>query len=190
MKKIQAKMFNRKASSSKSKPDKVIEKLKLRPGQKIADIGAGGGYFSLRFADKVGEEGRVYALDTDQDLLDYIEDIALERGSNNIETILVKEDDIDIPDNELDYIFMRNMTHHLSDRVDYFSSLKRFLKPTGTVTIIEYKEGKSFTFRGIFRHCVPKKIIKHEMDEAGYFLEDEFDFLPEQHFTIYSKEDH
>lgn len=82
---------------------------------------------------------------------------------------------------------MRNVTHHIPNRVEYFKNLKMFLKSDGKIIIIEYKKGKSFTFRGIFGHDVPKEIITREMEEAGYLLEREFDFLPEQHFTIYSK---
>ncbi|HEX68394.1 MAG TPA: methyltransferase domain-containing protein, partial [bacterium] len=85
----------------------------------------------------------------------------------------------------LDFVFMRNVTHHISDRVSYFKNLKKFLKPSGKVVIIEYKKGKPFTFRGMFGHYVSKETIVQEMEEAGYVLEKEFDFLPEQHFTIY-----
>ena len=65
-----AKMFNKKASDPKNKPDQIIETLGLQPGQTIADIGAGGGYFSLRFADAVGRKGVVYAIDTNPEFLE------------------------------------------------------------------------------------------------------------------------
>ena len=57
-------MFNRKASDPKNKPDEILEALELQQGQRVADIGAGGGYFSLRFAEAVGKDGRVFAVDT------------------------------------------------------------------------------------------------------------------------------
>ena len=60
MKKIDAKMFNTKASNPKNKSDEIIKNLKILPGQNIADIGSGGGYFSFRFAELVGKEGKVY----------------------------------------------------------------------------------------------------------------------------------
>ena len=63
---LKARMFNKEASNPKNKPDEVLNVLKLRQGQVIADIGAGGGYFSLRFAEIVGENGRVFAVDTNQ----------------------------------------------------------------------------------------------------------------------------
>ena len=188
MKNFQAKMFNRKACNPKNKPDQIIEAITLKPGQSIADIGAGGGYFSLRFAKIVGQEGKVYAVDASRDFLEFIKKSAKDKGLNNVIPTLVSEDKLDLPEKNLDFVFMRNVTHHIPNRVKYFRNLKDFLKPDSKIIIIEYVKGKFFTFRGIFGHDVPKEIITREMEEAGYLLENEFDFLPEQHFTIYSKQ--
>jgi len=183
---FQAKMFNKKASDPKNKPDQIIEAVALKPGQSIADIGSGGGYFSLRFAEIVGDEGVVYAVDTKPEFLEYIKNNARERGLNNIVPVLIREDRLDLPGKGLDFIFMRNVTHHIPNRIEYFKNLKRFLKPDGRIAIIEYKKGKFFTFRGLFGHYVPEETIIQEMEEAGYLLKKEFNFLPEQHFTIYA----
>ena len=183
---FQAKMFNRRASAPKNKPDQIIEAIALKPGQSIADIGSGGGYFSLRFAKIVGEEGRVYAVDTKPEFLEYVKNSAKEKGLDNVTPALVSGDKLDLPKNSLDFIFMRNVTHHIPSRVEYFKSLKRFLKPDGRIAIIEYKKGKIFIFRGLFGHYLSKEIIIQEMKEAGYSLEKKFNFLPEQHFTIYA----
>ena len=188
MKNFQAKMFNKKASNPKNKPDQIIEAIALKGGQNIADIGIGGGYFSLRFAKIVGQEGKVYAADANPDFLEFIKKSAKDEGLNNIIPMLASEDRLDLPEKSLDFIFMRNVTHHIPNRIKYFRNLKDFLKPDGKIIIIEYKKGKFFTFRGIFGHDVPKEIITREMEEAGYLLKNEFDFLPEQHFTIYSKQ--
>ena len=184
MKNLKARMFNRKASNPRNKPDQIIEAIGLKSGQVIADIGSGGGYFTLKFAEIVGEEGKAYAVDTDEKLLEFVKKTAKEKGLNNVVMILVK-DKLELPKESLDFVFMRNVTHHISNRVSYFKELKKFLKPHGKVVIIEYKKGKPFTFRGLFGHYVPKETIVQEMNEAGYVLEKEFDFLPEQHFTIY-----
>ncbi|MEA1964438.1 MAG: class I SAM-dependent methyltransferase [Candidatus Aerophobetes bacterium] len=187
MKNFQAKMFNRKASNPKNKPDQILEAIALRPGQSIADIGAGGGYFSLRFAEVVGEKGKVYALDKNPEFLEFIKKSAKEKKLTSIIATLTAEERVDLPEKSVDFIFMRNVTHHISNRVNYFEGLKRFLKPDGRVIILEYNRGRSFSFRGIFGHYVSKETIVGEMEEAGYLLEKEFDFLPEQHFTMYSQ---
>jgi len=181
---FKAKMFNKKASHPRNKPNQIIETIGLKYGQVVADIRAGGGYFTLRFAEIVGEDGKVYAVDTDEKLLEFVNSNAKQKGLNNIVTVLVK-DKLELPKESLDLVFMRNVTHHIPNRVSYFKELKRFLKPYGKVAIIEYKKGKPFTFRGMFGHYVAKEVIIREMEEAGYVLEKEFDFLPEQHFTIY-----
>ncbi len=181
-----AKMFNEKASNPKSKPDQILETLALQRGQNIVDIGAGGGYFSLRFADAVGREGKVYAVDTNPKFLEFIRNSANERGLNNVRTILTTEDKLTLPEKSLDFVFMRNVCHHLTNRMEYFRNLTGLLKLDGKIAIVEYKRGGLFSFHRIFGHYVPQEIIVKEMDRAGYQLEEDFDFLQDQSFTIFT----
>ncbi|MHC1605531.1 MAG: class I SAM-dependent methyltransferase [Candidatus Methanofastidiosia archaeon] len=186
MKNLKAEMFNRKASNPKSKPDQILEALELQQGQTIADIGSGGGYFSLRFADAIGKDGQIYAVDTNSELLEFIKICAEEKGLNNVKTILAREDDLTFPKKSLDLVFVRNVYHHLPNRVKYFRKLKHALKTEGRLAIIEYKKSGPFSFHKIFGHYVTKKIIVKEMSEAGYRVNKNFDFLQEQSFTIFS----
>lgn len=178
-------MFNRKASNPRSNPNQILDALALQQGQSIADIGAGGGYFSLRFAETVGKEGKVYAADTNPRFLELIENNAKEKGLNNIQTILATKEDLKFPRRSLDLIFMRNVCHHLKNRVEYFRELWSTLKTEGRIAIIEYRRSKPFTFRGLFQHYVPRETIIEEMNKAGYQVEKEFDFLSEQSFTTF-----
>lgn len=179
-----AKMFNRRASDPRYKPDRIVEALALQRGQFVADIGSGGGYFSLRFAEAVGKEGRVYAVDTNPKMLEFIRHRAQEKGIDNVETLLVESDDLPLPENGLNVVFMRNVCHHLPNRVAYFQKVKNVLKPEGTVAIIEYR--RSGIFRKIFGHYIPQEIILTEMNEAGYQIRETFAFLPDQSFTIFT----
>jgi arsenite methyltransferase len=179
-------MFNKKASDPKNKPDKILENLALKPGQSIADIGAGGGYFSQRFADAIGENGTAYAIDTNPEFLEFVSKIADEKGLSNVKTVLVVEDRLILPKKSLDIIFLRNVYHHLQNRTKYFENLKEFLKPDGKIVIIEYKRGGLFSFRRMFGHYVLKETIIKEMEDAGYQLKNDYDFLPKQSFTMYS----
>ena len=181
-----AKMFNKKASDPKSKPDQILETLALQPGQTIADIGAGGGYFSLRFADAVGKNGIIYAIDTNPEFLEFIMNTANEKGLSNIKTVLAAEDKLILPKKSLDIIFLRNVYHHLPNRVGYFGNLKEFLKSEGKIVIIEYKRGGPFSFQRIFGHYVLKEKIVKEMEDAGYQLKNDYAFLPKQSFTVFS----
>jgi len=185
MSELQAKMFNNKAANPKNKPDLILNAIGLKQGQRIADIGSGGGYFSLRFAEIVGEKGEVYAVDAKQEYLDFIKRSAEEKGLHNLMVVSVSEDGLKLPKRALDVIFMRNVAHHISDRITYFKGLRNHLKSGGRVVVIEYKRGKPISFRRLFGHHVPKETIVREMGEAGYSLEKEFGFLPEQHFSIF-----
>ena len=88
--KFKAKMFNKYASDSESKPDEIIKSLDIKKGITIADLGSGGGYFTLRLAKSTGEMGKVYAVDVDQKLLDIVLKKAKGKGINNIVPILLE----------------------------------------------------------------------------------------------------
>jgi arsenite methyltransferase len=180
-----AEMFNRKASDPKNKPYEVLKALELQQGQKVADIGAGGGYFSLQFAEIVGADGRVFAVDTNPQFLDFIKKTAKEKGLGNVVTILTEKDKPTLLGENLNLIFMRNVCHHLANRAEYFKKLKDALKPEGKIAIIEYRRDKGFSFHRLFGHYVQKEKIIKEMEQAGYQLEKDLDFLPEQSFTVF-----
>jgi arsenite methyltransferase len=186
MKNSKAKMFNMKASDPRNKPDQILKALELRQGQNVADIGAGGGYFCLRFAEAIGRKGKVYAVDTNPEFLEFIRNSAKEKKLNNVKTILVTEDKLSIPGKSLDLVFMRNVTHHIPNRVEYFRNLRGVLKPAGRIAVVEYRRSGRFSFHKLFGHHVNRETIVKEMVEAGYQLEKEFNFLPEQSFTIFS----
>jgi len=180
-----AKMFNKKASNPKNKPDLILDHLQLKKGNLVADIGSGGGYFSLRFAETVGKEGVIFAVDTNSGFLEFIKEKAKEKGLDNVKTVLTFEDDSSLPEN-VDLIFMRNVCHHIPNRTVYFRRLKKLLREGGRVAILEYRKAKRFTFHGLFGHYVPKEKIIKEMTQAGFQLEEDLAFLPEQSFTIFS----
>ncbi len=189
MKKTHAKagMLNKKAASPRSRPDEILKTLALKPGQRVADIGAGGGYFTLRFAEEVGSQGTVYAIDTNPDFLKMISASARARGLGNVKTVIAAGK-LALPKGSLDLIFMRNLHHHLEDRVAYFKTLKAFIKPKGRLVIIEHKPGAGsiFSFRRLFGHSTPKETIISEVSAAGYNLAQGYDILPEQNFLIFS----
>jgi ubiquinone/menaquinone biosynthesis C-methylase UbiE len=183
---FEANMFNRKASDLRNKPDQILEALALQRGQFVADIGSGGGYFSLRFAKAVGKEGWVYALDTNKKMLEFVRKSAKEKGMDNVETLFVEGDDLPLPEKGLNLIFMRNVCHHLPNRVEYFKKVKDLLKPEGTIAILEYRRSARGLFRRIFGHYISKEVIVNEMNEAGYQIKETFDFLPDQSFNIFT----
>lgn len=182
-----AKMFNRKASRKQSRADEILKTLNIQPGQTIADIGSGGGFFTFLFSHLVGDKGTIYAIDTNEDFLAYINRQAAENGLTNIKTVLVTEESIPIPHHSVDLVFVRNVYHHLQNRVHYFMQVKQLLSPSARVSIIEYsRHGSIFSFHRRCGHNVPQEIIVEEMSKAGYTISASFDFLPIQSFTIFT----
>jgi len=154
----------------------------------VADIGAGGGYFALRFATIVGNRGKVFAVDTDSLFLKFIQARAKDKGLSNIVFILTTEKNAALNLENLDLIFMRNVCHHLRKRVEYFKSLRDLLIDDGKIAVVEYRGVERFSFHRLFGHYVPKERLIREMREAGLRIEEDIGFLPEQSFTIYSRQ--
>ncbi len=180
-----AKMFNRKASKKKSKANKVIEILKIQKGYKIADIGSGGGYFTLRFAEKVSEKGHVFAFDINSEFLRYIDIQARQNGLKNITTIQIDDESPKFPVTKIDIIFLRNVYHHLSDRINYLHKLHKLLDKNGKIVIIEHNGSGYLNFNKLFGHFVDPNIIKNEMKNAGFLIENKYFFIKHQSFTIF-----
>ncbi len=178
-------MLNKEASSPGNRPGEIIESLQIPEGYAIADIGSGGGYFTLEFARKVGVEGRVYAVDTQPKYLAFVQRRAGQEGLNNIAFVLASGDKMNLPEAGLDLVFVRNAFHHLPEPVEYFRNLKRFLKPDGKVVVIEHKPKAGFSFVAMFKHYTPVETIRQAMEDAGYSLPQSFSFLPGQTFNVF-----
>lgn len=163
------------------KPDEVVAALALRPGDRVADLGAGGGYFTFRLADAVGPSGRVFAVDVDEGLLAYLADRARDEGRTNVETVLAGYDDARIPPPGVDLVFTCNTFHHLEDRSAYFARLRASLRPGGRVAIVDFTpEGVPFGAHG----TAPATVVA-ELEAAGFALVATHGFLEDQSFLVF-----
>jgi len=171
-------------------PKTVIEALHIPSGARVADLGAGGGYFTFPLAEAVGLEGHVYTVDTEDESLRFIEQDAAQRGGmpRQVTLILATPNNPHLPTSGVDLIFTCNTYHHLSDRVSYMRALAGFLRPNGRIAIIDFKEGS--WLGSLFGHATSKDMVRQEMKAAGYRLINDFDFLPKQHFQVFSPATH
>jgi len=182
-----AKMFNRKAARRQSKADVILTTLNIQPGQTIADIGSGGGFFTFLFSQLVGKKGKIYAIDTNNDFLEFINKQSAKQGLTNITTVLATEEVIPLPSHSVDLLFVRSVYHHLQNRNSYFTEAKKLLIAQGRIAIIEFsQQGSKLSFHRRCGHYVPKEIIVEEMSMAGFQVSASFDFLPVQSFTIFT----
>lgn len=166
------------------KPGQVIESLNLTPGDHVADLGSGSGYFTFRLANAVGPEGKVYAADVDADMNAYVREQSADRGYPNVEVIEARPHDPGLPDNSLDLVFTCNTYHHLENRSEYFEQLKQDLKAGGRVAIIDFNgQGWLTSLTG---HATPAEEVERQMEKAGYTLLQDYTFLPRQIFMVFS----
>jgi ubiquinone/menaquinone biosynthesis C-methylase UbiE len=170
------------------RPDAVIALLGIGPGDRVADLGAGGGYFTFRLAEAVGDTGRVYAVDVDSDMVDHLSQQARERGASNVSVVRAEPDDSKLPDGEIDLLFVCDTYHHIADRSDYFRRVLVDLAPNGRVAIVEYDE-RAGGFAGAFGHYTSAETIAREMREAGYEQLAAHEILPRQSFLIFRPDD-
>jgi ubiquinone/menaquinone biosynthesis C-methylase UbiE len=166
-------------------PDEVVRVLGIKPGETVADLGAGGGYFTFRLAQAVGPSGKVYAVDVDPAMVDYLKARAAREGFTNVEVVLAAEDDARLPPGSVDLVFSCNTYHHLSERPTYFARLRQYLRPEGRIAIIDYERRTGF-FARVFGHATAHTEVREEMHSAGYALEAAFEILPRQNFLVFA----
>lgn len=177
-------MFEEESRAEWQMVNRVIDAIGLREGDVIADIGGGSGYFSRPFAQKVGKSGIVYCCDFAIKLLDFLQVKAQEDGLDNIVTVYAAEDRPMLPPLSIDYAFTCNTNHHIQNRVAYYKNLKQVLRPNARVVIVDWY-AREQEVGPPPSHNLAKDVAMKEMEEAGYELVKEDDFLPYQYFLMY-----
>ncbi|MGP8243132.1 MAG: class I SAM-dependent methyltransferase [Bryobacteraceae bacterium] len=163
-------------------PDRVIEALALRPGETVADIGAGTGYFTVRLA-KSAPAPKVYAVDIEPSMVTYLKQRARQERLNNVVAVQAAPDTPNLPET-VDLVLIVDTYHHIGGREAYFRKLAKSLKPGARVAIADFKrdspEGPPKEFR-----FTPEQ-VEAEMSKAGYAVAARYDFLPRQYFLIFA----
>jgi len=160
--------------------ERVTGVLGVVPGQKVADLGAGSGVFSRSLARAVGPDGVVYAVDINQQLLSFIEESASEQGIRNVRTILATEDDPLLPE-PVDLIFICDTFHHIADRAEYLKNIRRYLRPSGRVAVIDFI--KSPHLFSSAKYSLPE--LERWLTEAEYQPIGRYTFLQNSFFVLY-----
>jgi len=176
-----AQVFDDPKRDATQKPHEVIQALALKPDAIVADIGAGTGYFSVRFAHFV-PKGRVYAVDTEPDMVKYLSERVQREKLGNVTAIAAAPDDPRLPE-KVDLIIMVDVFHHIANRASYLKKLRGSLKPGGHIAIIDFRmdspDGPPKSAR------ITPGNVRNEFKGAGYALVQEHTFLPNQYFLIF-----
>jgi ubiquinone/menaquinone biosynthesis C-methylase UbiE len=163
-------------------PDRVIADLGLHAGERVADLGAGAGYFTFRLARVVGSEGVVYAVDTDAGMSSLIAETAARDKVVNVVIVAADADDPALPE-PVDLVLMVNAFHHLPEPVTYLATLSRYVRAGGRVAIIE-----ALPTWSRFGHATLPEDIATAMRDAGYVVAaDQPGGLRRQSFQIFER---
>lgn len=164
----------------------LINNMKIKPEDTIADIGAGSGYHVFRMAT-VAKNGLVYAVDIQVEMLKAIQKTKKLKKVANVETVLGNEKSINLPKHSVDKILMVDVYHEFNFPAEMIASIKKTLKPNGRLFLIEYRgEDPNVPIKKI--HKMSEKQAVMEMKAAGFKLEQNVNNLPWQHCMIFEKE--
>jgi ubiquinone/menaquinone biosynthesis C-methylase UbiE len=163
---------------------KVVAALGLKPGMRVADLGAGSGVFTVPLATAVGQKGRVYAIDIDPGLLAIVGEKAKSANLGNIETIVAGETDPRLPE-PVDLLFLSDTLHHLPAQGSYVKQFARLLRPGGRVAIIEFAEGHWPAGHESF--AITPSQVDGWMDAAGFRRAAQHSFLETNFFHVYER---
>lgn len=176
--------LEREDREAEQRPAEVIRAMGLKEGDVVADLGCGTGWFARRMAKVVAPRGKVYAVDIQPEMLDLLRGYLQKEGVANVEPVLGTETDPKLPPGRLDWILMVDVFHELQQPKPMLEAIRRSLKPTGRVALVEYRlEGTSAShIRPEHRMSVEQ--VMAEWPPAGFRLVQTLEFLPTQHLFI------
>jgi len=176
-----AKAFDDPARDAWQKPDEILNALQLQRTDRVADLGAGTGYFSVRIA-KLIPDGKLFAVDIEPDMLRHLRQRVQNDNLGVLVPILASAESANLPE-PVDLVIVVDTYHHIDNRVAYFSRLKSSLRPNGRLAIVDFTAASS---EGPPRdHRIPSEQVTSELESAGYALVATHAFLPRQYFLVF-----
>ena len=165
-------------------PSKAIRALGIKPGEVVADVGAGSGYYTVRLAKQVGPIGRVFATDIQPEMLSLLKKRLSRERLDNVELVLATEVNPRLPEGQIDLILMVDVYHELARPQQVLRKLRAALKPDGRLVLIEFRKESSWVpIRE--EHKMSVKEARMELEAEGYRFDRVIDVLPWQHILVF-----
>lgn len=161
------------------RPREVMDELGIKPGHVVADVGCGRGYFAFYLARRVGLQGKVYAVDTKDDVLSDVRREALQQKLGQVQTILSAADDPKLPTDTLDVVLAVNTYHEWRDYDAMLDHLYQALKPGGLYATIDAAARPGEPREDYYeRHRMPEELERADAERHGFrFLRKEPGFV-------------
>jgi predicted methyltransferase len=171
--------------------NRIVEACRPKPGDRVADIGAGTGLFTRLFARKVGPAGKVYAVEIAVEFLDHINKTAAEQSLKNIETVLCTQESVALPPESVDVAFVCDTYHHFEFPQKTLASLMRALRPAGRLIVIDFHRKPGVSTDWVLKHVrADQDVFVREIRDAGFErLECDVDvsFLKQNYFVQFRR---
>jgi ubiquinone/menaquinone biosynthesis C-methylase UbiE len=183
-----ASWLERPERQEEERTDLLLEALALKPGDAVADIGAGSGYFSWRMAQKVGATGKVFAVEIQQEFLDLLMGNMKKRGVGDIvQPVLGTVQDPKLPENQVDLILLVDVYHEFDFPFEMTRGMIRALKPGGRLIFVEYRgEDPAVPIKPLHKMTVAQ--VQKEMSVHPVKFDRNLTLLPRQHVLVFRKE--
>lgn len=159
--------------------EKIIDRLRIAPGDIVADVGVGTGFFSRKIAPRVSSSGKVYAVDINRELLNHIDRGNRREGIENIQTVAAVENDPRIP-HRVDLIFICDTLHYIDRQQEYVKTLSGYLKSDGRIAVISFKAN----WPPMSNKFTEKDLVRW-MSNAGLELADSDNFMQDEYLMIF-----
>jgi ubiquinone/menaquinone biosynthesis C-methylase UbiE len=179
-------VFVNPARDAWQKPDELVAALGVARGDVVADLGAGTGYLSRRLAAAVGPDGTVLAVETEPNLVVHLRERAEREKTPNVVPVLASAADPRLPVGLVDLILVVDTYHHFDDRRAYLRALRRFLRPSGRVAIVDWQK-RELPVGPPMEHKLSRQQVLDEMRASGYRLAAEHTILPYQYFLVFAQ---
>lgn len=167
----------------------ILNALNLRSGMRVADIGAGTGFFTLMFAKTVGPEGKAYAVDISSSFIYAIGQRAREAGLGNVAGVVNNQQSVKLPAEAVDLAFVSDTYHHFEYPQTTLVSIHKALKPTGELVVIDFKKIPGLSSPWVMNHVrAGKKGVIKEIESAGFKLLEDRKFMRGQFYLRFRKQ--
>lgn len=173
-----------------SQRDKIAALVGPRKGSVVADVGAGSGFMAELFAEQVGPEGKVYAVDINPVLMKRVAKDAEKKGLTNLEVVVCGERDVNLPPESIDLMFICDTYHHFEYPVSTMKSIYAALKPGGQIVLVDFYRIEGITPQWLMEHVrAGEEVFTQEIVDAGFELTNQHypAYLPQNYVLRFRK---
>ena len=166
----------------------IVAALHLKPGMQVADIGAGTGLFTRRFAAQVGATGKVYAIDISKEFIANIVRQAKHSGVKNVEGIVNNDKSILLAANKIDLAYVCDTYHHFEYPHAMLASIHQALKKNGRLVVIDFRKDPKLNNAWVMGHVrADQQTVRREVEQAGFRHVKDENFLQGNYFMVFEK---